>query len=297
MKDVYTFIKNARWLSMAAAVVAGVFLVTLAANAATTITTNISTGGNLTVSGTASTTLFSATGISYFGGTATSTFSAAGVLSAVGNTSLVTASTTGAVSVAGALWVGGNATTTAAGAIATQSTLTVAGLSSLGQASTTVFSAHTAYFGATATSSFTSAGVLTLQNEETISNSTNGTITLGATNMVLVGTASTSAIKVGDEADVSTINGLIFGYCTAASVTVSATSSAMLSCTGATGVAATDRVFVQATSSLPDTFVIQAASSSAADTIQIRVFNMATSTPSASAATGINSFNFWAVRP
>ncbi|MBI5457527.1 hypothetical protein HY971_02260 [Candidatus Kaiserbacteria bacterium] len=123
-------------VTMAISVIAGVFLVVGTVGAATTISTNISTGGNLTVSGTASTTLFSATGISYFGGTATSTFSAAGVLSAVGNTSLVTASTTGAVSVAGALWVGGNATTTAAGAFSTGSTISVSATSTL--ASTTI---------------------------------------------------------------------------------------------------------------------------------------------------------------
>ena len=115
--------------------------------------------------------------------------------------------------------------------------------------------------------------------------------------MILVGTASTSALIVGDEANVSTINGLIFGYCTAASVSVTASSSSMLSCTGATGVVSTDRVFVQATSSLPLNFAVTAASSSAAGTIQIRVFNIPTSTPAAEMATGINSFNFWAVRP
>lgn len=138
---------------------------------------------------------------------------------------------------------------------------------------------------------------VTLLNGETITNATDGTITLGATNVVLVGTASTSAIKVGDEASVSTINGLIFGTCTAASINVAATSSGMLTCSSATGVASTDRVFVQATSSLPSNFVVTAASSSAADTIQIRVLNTATSTPSYAADTGVNTFNFWAVRP
>src|SRR3989344_7210369 len=116
------------------------------------------------------------------------------------------------------------------------------------------------------------------------------------TMIIKAGVASTSALKVGDEVSVSTINGLIFGYCTAPSLNVAATSSATLIWASATGVASTDRVFVQATSSLPENFVIQAASSSATDTIQIRVFNMATSTPSYAADTGINSFNFWAVR-
>ena len=222
MKNSFEFIRDNNWLAMTIAVVAGVFLVVGGVQAATTISTNIETGG----------------------------------------------------------------------------TLSVTGLSTLGQASSTRFSVHdTAYFGGTATSSFTAAGVLTLQNGETISNATNNTIAVTATNITFSGLASTSALKVGDEVSVSTINGLIFGYCTAPSLNVAATSSATLICASATGVASTDRVFVQATSSLPANFVVQAASSSATDTIQIRVFNMATSTPSYAADTGINSFNYWAVRP
>ena len=207
--------------------------------------------------------------------------------------------------VAGVLLVVGGvqAATTISTNIETDGTLevtgasTLTGLTTMIQASSTRFSVHgTAYFGGTATTTIDSTGIITLRNDETISNATDGTITLTADNVVLVGTASTSAIKVGDEVSVSTINGLIFGYCTAPSLNVAATSSATLLCADATGVASTDRVFVQATSSLPENFVIQAASSSATDTIQTRVFNMATSTPSYAADTGINSFNFWAVR-
>lgn len=123
-------------VSVVLSVVFGVLFVTLAANAVTTISTNIVTGGTLSVTGAstltgltsmvqASSTRFSVHDTAYFGGSATSTFSSAGVLTAVGNTSLVTASTTGAVSVGGNLWVGGNATTTASnGNVATQGSIT-----------------------------------------------------------------------------------------------------------------------------------------------------------------------------
>ena len=142
------------------------------------------------------------------------------------------------------------------------------------------------------------AGDITLENSETISNATNGTITLGATSMVLVGTASTSAIKVGDEPDMPTINGLSFGFCTIASVTITASSTGMASCSTATGVKSGDRVFVQATSSILDNFVIQAASTTADAVIQVDILNIATTAAdSGTDATGINSFNFWAVRP
>ena len=210
--------------------------------------------------------------------------------------------------VAGVLFVVGGvqAATTISTNVSTGGTLsvtgasTLTGLTSMIQASSTRFSVHdTAYFGGTATSTFSSTGALTLkadltlQNDETISNSTNGTITLTATNLVFVGTASTSAIKVGDEPDATTVNGIVAGYCTFPTVSITASTTGMASCAGATGVQSGDRIFVQATSSLPDAFVIQAASSTAAGVIQVDIVNFGFSGTS---ATGINSLNFWAVR-
>ena len=142
-----------------------------------------------------------------------------------------------------------------------------------------------------------SGTTITLENSETITNGTNGTITLTADVLKLVGTASTSAIMVGDEANATTINGLVSGYCTAPSVSVTATSTGTLLCASATGVVSGDRVFVTATSSLAGHFTITAASTTADGIIQIRVFNEATTTAdSGTDATGINSFWFWAVR-
>lgn len=229
MKNSFSFIKNGGWLTMTLAVIVGVLFVVGGVQAATTISTNVSTGGTLSVTG--------------------------------------------------------------------ASTLT--GLTSMVQASSTLFSVNgTAYFGGTATSSFTSAGVLTLENGETISNSTNGTITLAATNMVLVGTASTSAIRVGDE-PVPAINGMVFGYCTFTDVTLAASSTAgFATCTvdsSVTGaLVAGDKVFVTATSSFESQYVITAASTTGISTIQLRILN--TGLGAADGTLSGTSVNFWAVR-
>ena len=274
MKNALSLIKDSNLLKMVIAVLVGVFFVVGGVSAATTISTNVSTGGTLSVTGAstltgltsmiqASSTRFSVHGTAYFGGTATSTFDSAGNLTVIG--------TLGVTGV---------------------STLT--GRTDMIQASSTRFSVHdTAYFGGTATTSITSAGVITLTNGETIANATNGDITLTATNLVLVGTASTSAVKVGDEPNATTINGMVAGYCTFPTVTITASTTGMASCADATGVASGDRIFVQATSSLPDVFVIQAASSTATDVIQVDITNLGFTVTE---ATGVNSLNFWAVR-
>ncbi|RJQ34193.1 hypothetical protein C4556_03085 [Candidatus Parcubacteria bacterium] len=224
MKSTFSLIRDSNLLKMILAVLVGVLFVVGGVSAATTISTNISTGGTLSVTG--------------------------------------------------------------------ASTLT--GLTSMIQASSTRFSVHdTAYFGGTATTTINSTGVITLRNGETIANATDGDITLTATNLVLVGTASTSAVKVGDEPNATTINGMVTGYCTFPTVTITASTTGMASCAGATGVVSGDRIFVQATSSLPDVFVIQAASSTATDVIQVDITNLGFTVTT---ATGINSLNFWAVR-
>lgn len=236
-----------------------VFVVTYAA---TTISTNISTGGTLTVTDTS---------------TLTGAVTMSSTLNVTGLTTLANATTTN-VSISNALWVGGNATTTSAGAISTQSTLNVTGLA-------------TFLGGATTTS-------LTLLNGETITNATNGTVTIGADNLVLVGTASTSAIKVGDEPAAPTINGMVFGYCSftdVTSFTASTTKYADCTTTPAGALVAGDRVFVQATSSFDSMFVINAASTTGVSTINLRILNTGLD-GAADATLGGTSINFWAVR-
>lgn len=224
MKSSFSFIKDSALLKMTIAVVAGVLFVVGTATAATTISTNISTGGTLAVTG--------------------------------------------------------------------ASTLT--GLTSMIQASSTRFSVHdTAYFGGTATSTFTSAGVLSLQNGETISNATDNTIAITSTNVTFSGLASSTTMKVGND-NVSTVSGIIFGTCTA-SLTVTASSSAYADCTGATGVTSSYKVFVEATSSLPTRLNIVAASSTAtAGTINLLVEN--TGITGGNVTASVNTLNFWAVR-
>ena len=107
--------------------------------------------------------------------------------------------------------------------------------------------------------------------------STGGTLTVGS-----AGTA---------------VSSMVFGYCTIANVAINASSTGTTICSGATGVASGDRVFVQATGTIPNNFVIQAASTTATDIIQIDLLNIATTTfDSDTDDTGVRSFNFWAVR-
>jgi len=113
------------------------------------------------------------------------------------------------------------------------------------------------------------------------------------TMIVKAGVASTSALKVGDEI-ASTINGLVFGYCTLAAIDVSAATTTYAYCTGATGVISGDRVFVQATSSMPTATWITAASSTAtAGQINVRLHAEIGAT---AIGAGTVSLNVWAVR-
>ena len=65
-----------------------------------------------------------------------------------------------------------------------------------------------------------------------------------------------------------------FGTCNMASVTITASTTAYANCTGATGVVAGDNVFVTATSGFPTQLIVQAASSSVADIISLRVYHL-----------------------
>src|SRR3989338_3645732 len=138
---------------------------------------------------------------------------------------------------------------------------------------------------------------LTLLNGETITNSTDGTITLTAATTTLVGVASTSAIKVGDEPAAPIINGMVFGYCSFGNVTLAAsTTEGFANCTTvpAGALLANDRVFVQATSSFESMYVITAASTTGVSTIQLRILNTGLGVADGE-LTG-TSINFWAVR-
>ncbi len=218
----FSFIKDGGWLTMTIAVVLGVLLVVGFVQAATTISTNISTDGTLNVTG----------------------------LSTLTNSSSTIVSTTGN------FMVNGFATTTAAsGNFATAGTLTVVGASTL-----------------------------------------TGTVT-AAGSVVVAGTASTSALKVGDEPAAPTMNGMVFGYCSFTDVTLAASSTAgFTECTTtpAGALVAGDRVFVQATSSFEAMYVITAASTTGVSTIQLRIAN--TGLGVADGTLSGTAVNFWALR-
>lgn len=218
----FSFIKDGGWLTMTIAVVVGVFTVVGAAQAVTTISTNVDTGGTLNVTG----------------------------LSTLTNASTTILSTTGN------FMVNGFATTTASnGNIATAGTLTVVGASTL-------------------TGNVTAAG-----------------------SVIIAGTASTSALKVGDEPAAPTMNGMVFGYCSFTDVTLAASSTdGFASCTTvpAGALVVGDRVFVQATSSVQAPYIITAASTTGVSTIQLRILN--TGLGGADGTLEGTSVNFWAVR-
>ncbi len=124
-------VQKRQHLTIAIASAASILLVVGITYSATTISTNVNTGGSLTVSGAS---------------TLTGAVTMSSTLDVTGLTTLVNASTTQA-SVSNALWVGGNATTTASnGYFATQgfigaggTSTPVAELSALGTATTTMY--------------------------------------------------------------------------------------------------------------------------------------------------------------
>ena len=174
----------------------------------------------------------------------------------------------------GATLVG--AVTTISTNVVTEGTLSVTGLSTLtagyvSQASSTVVGA------------FTATGAASLGS------------TLDVTGATTLASTTATSFKAGQTGTRHT--GLVSGYCTIANVSVTASSTGMVSCSSATGVISGDRVFVQATSSLPDNFILQAASTTADAVIQVDILNIPTTTADGGADdTGVHSFNFWAVR-
>lgn len=304
--------------------------------AATTISTNIVTGGNLTVTGNsaltgtlgvtgqstfgqASSTMSSVVGGWWAGGTATTSVSIAGVLTTpqlsvtgtsafTGLTTLTNSSTTGNTSLAGALWVGGNATTTAAGALSLvsnlsvggtvtatgaaslSSTLGVTGLATLVQASTTRLSViDTFYVGTTATTTISGAGNVLVGGTLT---STAGLNTFG--NVIMTGSSTlptatstglitAQSMKVSSDGADSVISGLVFGTCGLPNGTsVAASSTAYMVCTIATGAIPTSGYAIliqkpgQANGGMPPDVFVTEASSTAASTIRIALYNAGT---------------------
>lgn len=202
MSKTTKFLKNTGPVSVIISVALSVLFVVTVVQAATTIGSNISTDGTvsvtgLTTMGNASSTQLSVFNNAYFGATATSSFSSTGALT------LTNALTYGGVTLSNAVTGTGNMvlsasptlTGTVVGASQTLSgTLGVTGLSSLGQASTTSFSnTGTAYFGGTATSTFSSAGALTIAGGTAITKHLSATASL---DFPIIGASSCQSLTI-----------------------------------------------------------------------------------------------------
>lgn len=135
---------------------------------------------------------------------------------------------------------------------------------------------------------FGDAGTDTNLFTGTLQASTTALFTSGLTSY---GTASTSGLIVNGP---TTLSGIVAGFCNIPATTVTASSTDYATCSGATGVEVGYRVFVMATSSMPEGLFITAATSSGASTIGVRIMN--TAPTGVDTSTGNISFNFWAFR-
>ena len=135
----------------------------------------------------------------------------------------------------------------------------------------------------------TATGLTTLGSASTTVLSTTG-------NLYVNGVATTSQLNVGGTVTGCTISSIIFGSCTLGQVTVAASSTAAGSCTGATGITTSHKVFVSATSSLHADFIIQAASSSAADTLSVYLYNSGYAGTTTSSIPTTISLNFFGIK-
>lgn len=164
-------------------------------------------------------------------------------------------------------------------------------VNNLGQASSTMFTTTGDLFvNGFATTTAANGNIATKGTLNVTGLSTLGMAT--STGETINGLASTTQLVVGGNG--TTVSGLIMGYCTIPTVTIQASSTDYADCSGATGIRSGDRVIVQATSSLPSSFVITAASSTGVGLINVRIRNHGDST--GTVATGVNSFNFIGTR-
>lgn len=171
---------------------------------------------------------------------------------------------------------GVSAATTISTNINTGGTLDVTGKATLANASTTML---------------TSTGNVWVNGYATTTASNGNIATAG--NISAEGTASTTNLIVGGNS--TTVGGIAFGYCTISdSATITASTSKMFTCSNATNITTSHRVFLQATSSLPSGLSIQTASSSAASTIQLTIFNHLPT--GVATAPGAISINFLGIR-
>lgn len=218
-----------------------------------------------------------------------------------------------AVVIAGAGVV--QAATTISTSILTNGTLGVTGVSTFGATASTTISAAgvlttpsgavALFLGGASTTQFTLLSGDTIKNTSASSTEITGTLTtatssmsgLTVTSSATLASTTATTMKVGHVG--TGMTRIVSGYCVTASISIPATNASSTqtyaNCTpsgGASVITSGDRVFVQATSSLPYYIVVQSASSTASGgLITVGLTNFSTST---SPAAAIYSFNFWA---
>lgn len=107
--------------------------------------------------------------------------------------------------------------------------------------------------------------------------------------------ATQGTLTVGGDVSGTAVDRIFAGVCNfAATVTINASTTGYVICENATGITETDRVLVMATSSLPENFMIQSASSTPTNgAISVLIYNTG---QVAGDATGVRSLNYWAFR-
>lgn len=257
-------------------IILSTLFVALTAQAVTTISTNISTDGNLTVSGN-STFGDGATDVGLFTGT-------------------LQASTT-ALFTSGVTTYGDSTFGDTAGDVNLFTGTLQASTTALFTSGFTTYGNWVVDRAATTTVTFptTDQGGLNFDSNTLVIDPQTNRVGIGSaapnTTLEVVGTASSTALVVRGGTSVGKI---VFGVCGIAATTVAATSSATATCTDATGVEVGDRIFVQSTST-PNGFIITAASSTAINTIDITFFNAGQGGAEIT-STGDTSVGFWAVQ-
>lgn len=233
--------KNRRSISIILSVVISVVSIFAIAQAATTISSNISTGGTLAVTG---------------------------------------ASTlTGAVSASSTMQITGALTTYGASTFGDASSDVNLFTGTLQASTTALFTNGFTTYGniivnqsATTTLTFGSAGINFDANTFVVDPNANRVGILTATPntaLEVAGTASSTSLVVGGG---STVSGIVFGTCTYDGASITASTTLSTNCTGATGVRTTDKVFVTPRS-LENGLIFTSASSTANDVIQVSVYN------------------------
>ena len=176
--------------------------------------------------------------------------------------------------------------------------VTIAG-AGITQAATTISTSITTAgdISATGSGTLTIAGLSTFTGGFVSVASSTAVAAFNVTGATTLASTTATTMKVGQLG--TGMTRIVSGYCVTASTALPASSTASSTATfaectpsgGASILSSTDRVFVQATSSLPSYIILQSASTTAGNLISTRLLNTSTST---SPAAAIYAFNFWA---